>query len=87
MTGSGVPYPYRMPIRSYVCIKRHSIVGAEAVILPGVTIGEGAVVGANSLVKGDCEPGQCMPARLRGQQSPVERTHPGAGGSVAKRPL
>lgn len=56
LTGSGVPFPYRLPIRSFIHIKSHAIVGAEAVLLPGVTIGEGAVVGANSLVKKDCEP-------------------------------
>jgi acetyltransferase-like isoleucine patch superfamily enzyme len=56
MTGSAVPSPYRVPIRSFVHIRRHAIVGSEAVILPGVTIGEGAVVGANSLVKKDCAP-------------------------------
>lgn len=56
LTGSAIPFPYRVPIRSVVYIKKHAIVGAEAVILPGVIIGEGAVVGANSLVKKDCAP-------------------------------
>jgi acetyltransferase-like isoleucine patch superfamily enzyme len=56
MTGSGVPSPYRRPIRSFVQIRRHAIVGAEAIIFPGVTIGEGAVIGANSLVRKNCEP-------------------------------
>ena len=32
------------------------IVGAGSVILPGVTIGEGAAVGALSIVKRDVEP-------------------------------
>ncbi len=48
--------PYRTPIRSYVHICRHAIIGANSVVLPGVKIGEGAVIGANSLVKSDCEP-------------------------------
>ncbi|MEG3439565.1 acyltransferase [Pannus brasiliensis CCIBt3594] len=56
LTGSGVPYPYRLPTRSFVHIRKHSIVGANSVILPGVTIGEGVAIGANSLVKHDCEP-------------------------------
>ncbi len=56
LTNPTVPYPYRIPIRSFVHIERHAIVGANAVILPGVTIREGAVVGANSLVTKDCEP-------------------------------
>lgn len=37
-----------------VLIKRHSIVGAHSVILPGVTLNEGVAVGANSLVVRDC---------------------------------
>jgi len=56
MTNPAVPPPYRMPIRSFVHLKKHAIVGANAVILPGVTIGEGAVVGANSLITKDCAP-------------------------------
>jgi galactoside O-acetyltransferase len=56
LTGSGVPYPYRVPARSFVHVKKHAIIAAEAIILPEVTVGEGAVIGANSLVKKDCEP-------------------------------
>jgi galactoside O-acetyltransferase len=56
LTNPAVPAPYRVPMRSYVRIERHAIIGANAVILPGVTIGEGAVVGANSLVTKNCKP-------------------------------
>jgi galactoside O-acetyltransferase len=56
LTNPAVPEPYRTPIRSHVHIEKHAIVGANAIILPGVTIGEGAVVGANSLVRKDCLP-------------------------------
>lgn len=56
LTNPAVPAPYRVPIRSQVVLRRHAIVGANAIILPGVEIGEGAVVGAASLVKGDCAP-------------------------------
>jgi acetyltransferase-like isoleucine patch superfamily enzyme len=56
LTGPTVPFPYRIPIRSFVRIGKHAIVGANTVILPGVVIGEGAVVGANSLIKRDCKP-------------------------------
>ena len=56
MTNPAVPAPYRIPVRSFVHLKKHAIVGANSVILPGVIIGEGAVVGANSLVTKDCEP-------------------------------
>ncbi len=67
LTNSAVPDPYRVPIRSFVHIKKHAIVGANTVILPGVTIGEGVAIGANSLVKKDCEPWTIYvdsPARL-----------------------
>ena len=56
LTNPAVPYPYRMPIRSFVHIKKHAVVGTNTVILSGVTIGEGVAIGANSLVKEDCEP-------------------------------
>ena len=41
-------------------------IGARAVILPGVTIGEGTIIGAGSVVTKDCEPGAVyvgVPAR------------------------
>ncbi|MEG3930311.1 acyltransferase [Microcoleus sp. T3_B1] len=56
LTNPSVPYPYRLATRSYVHIKKHAIIGANTVILPGVVIGEGAAIGANSLVTKDCEP-------------------------------
>ena len=33
-----------------VTLKRHSVIGTSSVLLPGITVGEGAVVGALSLV-------------------------------------
>jgi galactoside O-acetyltransferase len=56
LTNSSVPFPYRIPTRSFVHIKKYAIVGANSVILPGVVISEGVSIGANSLVKKDCEP-------------------------------
>ncbi|NLX08224.1 MAG: acyltransferase, partial [Chloroflexi bacterium] len=56
LTGPTVPAPYRQPVRSFVHIRKHAIIGANTVILPGVTIGEGASVGANSLINRDLEP-------------------------------
>lgn len=56
LTGPTVPAPYRIPIRSFVHIGKHAIIGANSTILQGVTIGEGAVVGAHSLVRKDCKP-------------------------------
>lgn len=56
LTGPTIPSSYRSPVRSYIHIKKHVIIGANTVILPGVTIGEGAAVGANSLVKSNLDP-------------------------------
>ena len=56
LTNPAVPAPYRLPTRSFVHIKKHAIVGANSVVLPGVLIGEGAVVGACSFVRKDCQP-------------------------------
>ena len=55
MTHPTVPGAYRKPLRSYVHIEKHAIIGANTVILPGVTVGEGVAIGANSLIKKDCE--------------------------------
>ena len=56
LTNPTVPPPFRNPVRGEVTIGRHAIIGSNSVILPGITIGEGAVVGACSLVTKDCAP-------------------------------
>jgi acetyltransferase-like isoleucine patch superfamily enzyme len=47
---------YYPPIQGKVVIKHDAWVGTGAVIFPNVTVGEFAVVGANSVVKKDVEP-------------------------------
>jgi maltose O-acetyltransferase len=50
-----------------VAIGRRVFIGARAVILPGVTIGDDAIVGAGSVVRRDVEPGTVVagnPARV-----------------------
>jgi acetyltransferase-like isoleucine patch superfamily enzyme len=56
LTGPTVPFPYRVPSREFVHIKKHAIIGANTVILPGLVVGEGAAIGAGSVVTRDCEP-------------------------------
>jgi acetyltransferase-like isoleucine patch superfamily enzyme len=51
-----IPEKYRNPKRLPVNIGRFAVIGANAVVLPGVTIGEGATVGACSVVTKDLEP-------------------------------
>lgn len=61
ISGNGIPTPlvsseFRSFYRSYVVCKRHSFIGTNAVIQPGVIIGEGAVVASGSVVTKDLEP-------------------------------
>lgn len=56
LTNPTAPMEYRNVTRSVVRLQKHALVGANAVVLPGVTIGEGATVGAGSVVTRDLEP-------------------------------
>jgi galactoside O-acetyltransferase len=53
---STIPEEYRNVRRAPITLERFSIIGANAVVLPGITIGEGAAVGAGSVVTRDLEP-------------------------------
>lgn len=67
MTNPMVPNEFTRVDSRPVHLGRHCIVGAGAVILPGVTLGEGAVVGALALITKNCEPFGIysgVPARL-----------------------
>lgn len=55
MTNSTVPKQYKNEFKKEVVIKKHSIVGAGSIIMPGVTISEGTSVGAMSLILKDTE--------------------------------
>ena len=56
LTNPTVPEEFRSVTRSQVVIKAHAIIGANTVILPGVTVGVGAAVGAASVVRKDLQP-------------------------------
>ncbi|MEA2495931.1 MAG: hypothetical protein QOJ29_3842 [Thermoleophilaceae bacterium] len=71
LTGPMVPDELRSVDTRPVRIGRHVIVGAGSVVLPGVTIGDGAAVGALSLVRSDLPAGTIaagQPARIVGQR-------------------
>ena len=54
MTNPTVPSCYTGMIHADVTLEKHVIVGSGSVILPGVTLREGVVVGALSLINKDC---------------------------------
>ncbi len=56
LTGPTLPARWTSSHKARVTVGRHCVVGANSVILPGVTLGEGAVTGALTLVKTDLEP-------------------------------
>ncbi|WP_118857354.1 acyltransferase [Sphingomonas mesophila] len=56
MTNPMVPADLKAVDDRPVSIGRHAIIGCGSVILPGVTIGDGAAVGALSVINRDCDP-------------------------------
>ncbi len=56
LCGPMVPAEHRGLRRAPVRLEQDSFLGAGAVVLPGVTVGQGAVVGANSVVARDVPP-------------------------------
>ena len=55
LTNPTVPEVYKNVRHAPVFIGRHVIIGSGSVILPGVSIEEGAAIGALSLVNKDCD--------------------------------
>jgi galactoside O-acetyltransferase len=57
LTNPTIPRSFKPAYKAgKVLLKKHSIVGCGSTILPGVTIGEGAAVGAHSLVTKSLSP-------------------------------
>lgn len=57
LTNPTVPMAFKPTYhRGAVVIDRHVIVGTACTILPGVVLGEGAAIGAHSLVTKSCDP-------------------------------
>ncbi|MFA6636944.1 MAG: acyltransferase [Candidatus Omnitrophota bacterium] len=71
-----------------VTIKRYAAIGSSSIILPGVTLHEGAVVGAHSLVKKDVD-GWCVfggvPAKFLKKRSDKLLNHIGLLNEREKR--
>ena len=73
LIGPCVPDKYKPGLKSaQIYVGEHVVVGAGSVVLPGVTIGEGAAIGAMSLVKWNVLPWGIyagIPAKLIKQRS------------------
>ncbi|EMJ0103216.1 galactoside O-acetyltransferase [Enterobacter cloacae] len=55
MSNPMVPTEFTNVMHAPVVIGRHVIIGSGSVILPGVVLGDGAAIGALSLVKDNCD--------------------------------
>lgn len=56
LTNPTVPPTYTQVQRGRIRICRHAVLGTNVVVFPGVTIGEGAAVGAGAIVRKDLVP-------------------------------
>jgi galactoside O-acetyltransferase len=71
MLNPQVPIEYRQPKIGKIIIKDFACVGVGGIVFPGVTLGEGSVIGAGSVVTKDTEPWGIYlgsPAKLIGQR-------------------
>lgn len=69
-----VPLEQQKLIISKVVLKKDSFLGTNVIVMPGVTIGEGAIIGAGGLVTKDIEPWTInvgVPTRVIGERPRV----------------
>lgn len=74
MSGPMIPARFKAFKRGKVIIGKDAFIGTHSVVLPGVTVGEGAVVGANSVVHRDVPDWTVVagtPARIIGKRDKV----------------
>ena len=87
LTGPTVPDQLRNVLSAPIHLCRHAVIGSGAVVLPGVTVGEGAILGALSLLRSDLPPWQIwsgVPAHyLRDRQKELLRLE----GEINPEPL
>jgi len=79
MSGPMIPREQRRLRRGRVVIGRDAFIGQFSVVLPGTTIGEGAVVGPHSLVAGKIKPWTVVmgsPATVIGHRDEVKFDDP-----------
>jgi len=76
MANATIPEQYRGATDAPVIVQAHALIGAGCIVLPGVTIGESACVGAASIVKVDVAEFDMVagvPARSIGKRQPDHR--------------
>lgn len=56
MVNSLVPEQYKQEVLAHVVIRRHVIVGTNAIVFPGVEVAEGCAIGAGALVNYSTKP-------------------------------
>jgi len=74
ISGPMIPEKYKGMKTKKIIIEKDAFLGANSVVLPGVHIGEGAVIAANSLVMTRVKPYTIVagvPAKKFGERSPV----------------
>jgi galactoside O-acetyltransferase len=74
MSGPMIPWRYKAFHSGKIVLKKDCFLGARSIVLPGVTVGEGAVVGVGSIVTRDVAPWSTVfgaPARVIGKRDPV----------------
>ena len=74
MSGPMIPWRYKAYTSGKVTLKKDCFLGPRSIILPGVTVGEGAVVGAGSVINCDVAPWTIVfgtPARVIGKRESV----------------
>lgn len=74
MSGPMIPEEYKAFYSKKIVLEKDSCVGTGAVLLPGAHIGEGGVVGANTVIKNKIEPYNIvagLPPRIIGKRHKV----------------
>ncbi len=74
MSGPMIPEEYKAFYSKKIVIEKDSCVGTGAILLPGAYIGQGAVVGANTVIKKKIEPYDIvvgLPPRVIGKRDKV----------------
>ncbi|MFX1443666.1 MAG: acyltransferase [Promethearchaeota archaeon] len=69
------PPPVQEIIRGVIKVEKDGYIGTNAVIMPNVTIGQGAIVGACAFVNKDVEPWTIVggiPAKIIGKRDPLD---------------